>query len=291
MKETIGYKASKEMEEMLYKDSGIYKYKQIKKAASITLKSAHQEIELLWNQDVKYRPGFAIDGEYAKIPVFFSKVNGILDNKFKYWKYVKSLITKNSVLIRNFNIIKLNFFRRLRFKFINCFNNGNLDVEKLMKCKLYKYGTLQKSIQLHLIEKVKFIIDNRIFRGTFVSGTENKIITVFLNLPTNILRLIHNFDFTGKNPKIIYINVKSEMMPIEDAIIIVLLHYIGFDIVLFTPSGVNCIDQYLNVELINEYQIGEYAENVKIPNLYLCKIFFIIGGKIWDWIFQKLMSM
>ncbi len=291
MKETIGYKASKELEEMLYKDSGIYKYKQIEKAAAITLKSAHQEIEILWNQDVKYRPGFAIDGGYAKIPVFFSKVNGILDNRFNYWKHIKCLITKNSILVKKFHIIKLSFFRRLRFKFINVFNNDNLDVGKLTKSKLYKYGTLQKSIQNHLIEKVKFIIDNRIFRGTFVNGTENKIISVFLNLPANILHLIHNFDFAGKNPKIIYINVTNEMMPIEDAITLVLLHYIGFDVIIFTPSGVNCIDQYLNVDLINEYQIGNYEENVKIPNLYLNKIFFIIGGKIWDWIFQKLLSM
>ena len=71
MQETVGYKAKKEMDEILYKDSGIYRNRQIRKATTITLKHAYQEIEVLWDEEVKYRPGFLVDGEYAKIPVLF----------------------------------------------------------------------------------------------------------------------------------------------------------------------------------------------------------------------------
>ena len=275
MKETIGYKASKEMEEMLYKDSGIYKYKQIKKAASITLKSAHQEIELLWNQDVKYRPGFAIDGEYAKIPVIFSKINGIRNNIFDYWKGVRKLITKNTIIVKKPHILKLNFLKTFLYKSINCFNKDKLDISKLKKSWAYKkYYVLQNSIQEHLLEKIKFIIDNKVFKGTFISGMEKNIISTFLNLPNDVLRLIHKFDFTAKNPKLIYLNVENKIMPIEDAIIIILLHYVGFDILIFAPSGINCIDCLLNCELINEYDVGNYVYDTKIPKLYLNKILF-----------------
>ena len=273
MQETIGYKASKEMEELLYKDSGIYKYKQVNKAEIVTLKSAYEEIGIYWDQDVKFRPGFSVDADTAKLPVFFSKINGITENRFNYWKSIKDLMTKKSILVKKYNIIKLGFFKKLKYRFIACFDKNKLNLERLVRLKDYKYCTLPKPMQDHLLKCIYDIIQNKIFKGTFEYGVEKTIVAVFLSLPSNIMKLIHNFDFTGKNPKLIYISAENVVIPIEDAIILVLLHYIGLDVIIFTPNGTNCMGQYLNEDIINEYQIGNNVENVHVPNFIFVNSF------------------
>lgn len=60
MNESIGYKAKKELEKIIYNDSGIYRFKQYKKAESTQVLMSYDEIKILWDQEIKYRPGFRL---------------------------------------------------------------------------------------------------------------------------------------------------------------------------------------------------------------------------------------
>ncbi len=55
------------------------------------------------------------------------------------------------------------------------------------------------------------------------------------------------------------------MASLEDCIYILFLNLVGFDIVVFTPTGYRNIDKYIRSDLFDEYQIGEYMYNLKAP--------------------------
>jgi hypothetical protein len=88
-----------------------------------------------------------------------------------------------------------------------------------------------------------------------------------LNLPKEIIRMIQKFDFTKKNPKLIYINVSETVISLEDSILTAFLNLIGFDIVFFVPTGYQSVEKHFNRKLMEEHQIGEYKYDLQVPNL------------------------
>ena len=67
------------------------------------------------------------------------------------------------------------------------------------------------------------------------SGTEYTIVATVLNLNKEIVRLLQKFDFTKKNPKVIYINPTEKPISLEDSIVTAFLNLVGFDVVFFVP--------------------------------------------------------
>ena len=79
--------------------------------------------------------------------------------------------------------------------------------------------------------------------------------------------MIQNFDFTKKNPKLIYINTAETVISLEDSILTAFLNLIGFDIIFFVPTGYQSIERYFNGNIIEEHQIGEYKYDMQVTNL------------------------
>ena len=114
---------------------------------------------------------------------------------------------------------------------------------------------------------MQLLIDQRIIRGTFENGTEYTIVSTVLNLETDILRMIQKFDFTKKNPKLVYVITGETFLSLEDTITVAFLHLIGFDILFFVPTGYQCVERYFNQNIMEEHQLGEYMYDLSVPNL------------------------
>ena len=99
------------------------------------------------------------------------------------------------------------------------------------------------------------------------NGTEYTIIATILNLDKTIVRLIQRFDFTKKNPKLIYINTGEQMISLEDSILVAFLNLVGFDVLFFVPTGYQNVEKYFNKKLLEEHQIGEYIYDLQVPDL------------------------
>jgi len=87
---------------------------------------------------------------------------------------------------------------------------------------------------------------------------------------------MQNFDFTKKNPKIIYINTSESMIKPEEAILLEFLSLIGFDVVFFIPTGYQNIEKYYTSPIVEEHQIGEYIYDLTVPD------FSTITTKSWQ---------
>lgn len=80
--------------------------------------------------------------------------------------------------------------------------------------------------------------------------------------------MIQKFDFTKKNPKLLFINTTEKILSLEDSILVAFLNLVGFDILFFVPTGYQCIEKYLPTGYVNEHQIGDYLYDLSVPDFH-----------------------
>lgn len=113
------------------------------------------------------------------------------------------------------------------------------------------------------------MLDRRLIKDTFVNGTEYTVISVVLSLQKELVRMLQRFDFTKKNPKVVCISTAEQSPSLEDAIVLTFLNLVGFDVVIFVPTGYQTIERYLSESLMVEHQTGEYMYDLHVPNFDL----------------------
>lgn len=264
---TAAYQAERDLDALMYQDTGIYRNQQYLKANTVSLQTMYEEISILWDQELKYRPNFSVIDDTVNMPVIFSKICGVKDGMLSaYWSGIKNLLTPDTTVITNVPKITSTSPNPIKASATEFLKNGRLQKRKIKSHKAYQYGFLREPMQDYLLDKLQMLIEQRIIKGTFENGTEYTIISTALNLEKEVLRMIQKFDFTKKNPKIIYIITGETGLSLEDTIYTTFLNLIGFDILFFVPTGYQCIERYLSKNIIEEHQIGEYLYDLQIPN-------------------------
>ena len=146
------------------------------------------------------------------------------------------------------------------------FKNGRLQKGKLKAHKAYPYGFLREAMQDYLLDKLQLLIEQALIKGTFENGTEYTIVSTALNLDKSVLRLVQKFDFTKKNPKLVYLIPGETVLSLEDTIQAAFLNLVGFDILFFVPTGYQCVERFFNRPVVEEHQIGDYLYDLPVPN-------------------------
>lgn len=264
---TVAYQAEREMDSILYQNTGLYRAKQHQKAEAVTLQTMYEEISLLWDQELKYRPGFAAEGDTVTVPVLLEKICGIKDGPIlPYWLEIKKLVTPETTLVTKLpwqTGLEANPMKPYATQFLR---QGRLQREKIKQHKDYPYGILRPEIQDYLLDKLQVLLDEKLIAGTYQNGTEYTIVSTILGLPKDFLRRIQNFDFTKKNPKLIIISTTEETLSLEDSILVAFLNLVGFDILFFVPTGYQSIEKYFQKPFANEHQLGPYRYDLQVPD-------------------------
>lgn len=263
---TAAYHAERELDTLMYNDDTIFRDKQYDKARTVSLQTMDREIKILWETEIKYRPGFSTVDGYVNIPVIFSKFSGVKDgNVREYMIMLKKLMTPETVVVDKVPNILSTDANPIKEYATEFFKNGRLHRDKIKKSRAYRYGFLRDEMQDYILDKLEFLIAQKYIKGTFENGTEYTIVSVALNLPKEVTRLLQAFDFTKKNPKLLYINTSDELLSLEDTIYLTFLHLLGFDVALFVPTGYN-MEKYFNLKLMEEHQLGDYIYDIQIPD-------------------------
>lgn len=264
---TAAYQAEREMDSILYQNTGLYRARQHQKAEAVTLQTMYEEIGLLWDQELKYRPGFSAEGDTVTVPVLLEKICGIKDGPIlPYWLEIKKLVTPETTLVTKLpwqTGLEANPMKPYATQFLR---QGRLQREKIKQHKDYPYGILRPKIQDYLLDKLQVLLDEKLIAGTYQNGTEYTIVSMILGLPKDLLRRIQNFDFTKKNPKLIIISTTEETLSLEDSILVAFLNLVGFDILFFVPTGYQSIEKYFQKPFANEHQLGPYRYDLQVPD-------------------------
>lgn len=264
---TAAYHAERELDTLMYQDSGVYRSYQYARANTVTLQTMYEEIALLWKEEVKYRPNFSTVDGIVNIPAIFAKVSGVKDGQVQsYWQGIKALLTEDTFVVKQVPFIGPADPNPMKAHVAEFFRNGKIQRAKIKAHRDYPYGVLREEMQEHMLDKLQLLIDKKLIRGTFENGTEYTITATVLNLNKELVRLIQRFDFTKKNPKLIYINTGEEIISLEDSILAAFLNLVGFDILFFVPTGYQSVEKYFNRKLMEEHQIGDYLYDLQVPD-------------------------
>ena len=265
---TTAYSAEKELNSVLYTDTGLYREQQYSKSTSVTLKTTYDEIAILWDKEAKYRPSFKTDDHKVYVPNIFAKINGIKNGDLnKYIKDIKNLIIKDTLVYEKFPFV--NRYSNLSWESIQKFITGNtISFEKLRCSRDYKYSYLNEDTQRLIVEKIQELINLNWLKNTNEFNIYYVLLNTLLNLDKQTLMLLQQFDFTKTIPKIIVIDTDETMADITDCIYLLFLNLVGFDILIFTPTGYRNIENYIKEDVFENHIIGEYIFNVRLPHLY-----------------------
>ena len=265
---TVAFRAERELDEIMYQDSGMYREKQHSEANTISLQTMYEEISIIWDEEVRFRPNFSTSQDVVNIPVIFAKVCGVKDGKMDdYWINIKKLIkVEDCVFISKAPFLLHSDPNPVKAYATEYYKNRKLQKNVIKNSPGYQYGFLREEIQDYMLEKLLILIEDKLIKGTFENGTEYTIISTVLNLPKDIIRKIQKIDFTKKIPKLVYLNTTEDMVSLEDAIMVAYLNLIGFDIVYFAPTGYQSLEKFYNKKIMEEHQIGEYMYDLTVPN-------------------------
>lgn len=265
---TVAYEAEKELDTLLYGgNSGIYRPSQFNNVNSITLKTTYDEVFILWNQDSKFRPHFNTVGDLVEVGTIFTKIDGIPpEGKESYVSNIKQLLkTENTLYYDSLPFTNMIVNKDWSQFVRKCIFNNGVDFEKILNSSFYKYRLYSKATQDLIVDKIKellkldWLIDD-------IKNLTYEIIEVLFMLPDDIVKLIHNYDFTSNIPKLVIFGGKNEVCNLTDNIIIMFLKLIGFDIVVLAPTGYQILGDYIKPGLYNHITIGSYDYNISIEN-------------------------
>lgn len=264
---TAAYEAERELDGLMYQDSGLYRDRQYAKAEAVTLRVMYEEISILWDQELKYRPSFQVTGGTVSLPVLLEKICGVKDQDVgQYWLEIKKLTGPDTLVVPRLpwlDPLAPNPMKAAATRFLK---NGRLQRQTIKDHRDYAYSILRPEIQDHLLDKLQLLLDQRTIKGTYQNGTEYTVIAVALNLGKDLLRLVQKLDFTKKNPKVIVINTGEEVLSLEESILLAYLNLLGFDILFFIPTGYQCIERHFQRPFANEQQLGEYVYDLTPPD-------------------------
>lgn len=262
---TAASEAEGELTDIMYTGTGLYRRQQFMDSRSIVLQTTYDEIGILWNQEAKYRPGFEEFADKVMVPTIFAKISGVKEGNVPgYWREIASRMTPDTILIKHTPYIRNSDY--LSMGALNSiYKNGKWDVEKLKEHGSYKFEYLSGSVQSYLLSKLKELIDLNCFKGS--NEINAKIVSVFLNLDKQTVRMIQKYDFTKEIPKVILVHTTETMCSLEDCIYIAFLSLVGFDILIYSPTGYQTMDKYYTPELMAHHIIGEYIFDLTVPDL------------------------
>jgi hypothetical protein len=262
---TDAYRASKQLDQYLYSSDTFFRDFQFSKISALTLKTTIDEIDVLWHEQSKFRSGFKVEGDRAIVPNIFAKISGVkggdVENYFESIKYKlspMSIITRNTPSYkRDIDSHQLNIYR-------NYINGEHIIIQKLKNSTLNKFQYLSENIQNTIFEKMQEAADSRYLKLDF-SETLPQIIHVGLNLDKNILHLYQKFDFTKDIPKFVIIDSIEDTFSKVECIQLVLLNLLGFDILIYTPTGYRNLETFVDDSAFESYIQGEYKYKLSLP--------------------------
>lgn len=266
---TTAYDAAQELNQILYSDTGMFRDRQFARSQPVTLRTTYDEVAQLWPEEAQYRPSFRTEEGVVYVPNLFTKICGVDKGDLNlYWDSIRALVTPNTELVTALPFLAARtpeggINRNAARAFLH---NGRLDPRAIMAAPAYRYGYLPEDTQNYILEKIQALMDYDLIvdGGPDVPAV---MLSVLLNLDKELLRLVQSFDFTRAVPKLLVVDVTETMFTLEECILLAFLNLVGFDIVVFTPTGYRNLETHIRPDSFNTLNVGPFQFDLTVPDL------------------------
>ena len=293
---TYARKATNELEQTLYNDTGVYKPWQFSDGTTrpLILDSVIEDTMTYWNEAARMRPGFKTSGKTVHTPCFFTKINGIYADRNEYFELVQKLRSaKNCAFYETPHLTNVGFGQKRAIQYHNvqlqsssqsssanfnqqdlyslafCINpDQTINRDSVRSHVLYqKMLSLRTDLQEFLLSKLEetFANSNSSFFNFPITDKERvRLMAALFTAEDRLINLIDGYDFTGDIPKVVlYVNSRESFNQ-DDAMLLGLFRMIGMDIILLSPNGANNLELVISDKFINQIKLEEFAYDLEL---------------------------
>jgi hypothetical protein len=285
---TQSYLAERELDTFLYGGDTMFRDFQFSKMRALTLKTTFDEIDIMWHEPAKFRSGFSVYEGRVNIPNIFAKISGIKDNDTdEYWDEVRYKLSPKSKYIINAPTYKRDADAYTLRVYAPYHSGEKIHIDALKRSPLNKYGYLSEELQDTIFEKMQEAADSGFLKLDFAELIP-QIIYVGLGLDKEILRLLQKFDYTKDIPKIVIIDAIEDTFSKTECIQLVLYNLLGFDILIYTPTGYRNLETFIADTAFEVYTFSDFKYRMSVPRLKIPdKIPTRDEGGFFDRLFRK----
>ncbi len=282
---TYAKKATNELAQALYQDTGIYKPWQFSHGTTkpIIMDSVIEDTLTYWHEPARLRPGFKTEGNVVYTPTFFTKISGVYQDVNAYYELISNLRQAKRCLfyetphLTSANLSQAqgtlqtlaNINPQDLYSLAFCLNSDHTIKRDAIKQHIL-YGkmlTLRGELQEFILSKLEetFATNNLAFFNFNITDKERiRLMAALFTADERLINLIDSYDFTSDIPKIImYVNSR-ETFNQDDGMLLGLLRTMGMDIILLSPNGANNMEIVISDKFINAIKLEEFVYDLPL---------------------------
>lgn len=271
--QTITSRASEHVQQHLYDNAAInypWKYANHETRTRI-LNTTYDELFILSEAQLHLREGFSDEEGTVYLPVLFAKIEGVSLDKSDYVQKLQRLKSRElTYTATTFPLLQAQK-SNMQFHMRDASTNGKLDVEKMLQLGIWPFKNIPVGAQRNI---AKTMI--RLIESDFIAVANNQsrqeheqyLFGQMLLVPTEIIRLYQQFDYSYTNPTILlFIEENSGQMQRQDAVLLLFASMLGFDIFIYSPGASLSIEHYITEQLLNPYRLEKISFDETLENL------------------------
>lgn len=254
----------KTLDQVLYGDENFSRPNQYSDVESIILNVTKEDVTGLWGEEIKMRTGYGIENGKVIVPTLYAQITGLGNfSKRSYIDFVSDL-TQNSMCFvteaLEISPIKLKGDSSLKTMSDKHFNKKF--AEKVLS--MTPLSILSQEKQNLLIEKANEMIKKYKFNSIWDVLT---FAGILFAIPEALTQLIHVWDLTKVNPKIVMVLTGTRKLESKEEVMLQYLHAIGFDVLLFVPTGYGLVTEDLLRSGLQKIDLSNYNFSIQYSEI------------------------
>lgn len=254
----------KTLDQVLYGDENFSRPNQYSDVESIILNVTKEDVTGLWGEEIKMRTGYGIENGKVIVPTLYAQITGLGNfSKRSYIDFVSDL-TQNSMCFvteaLEISPIKLKGDSSLKTMSDKHFNKKF--AEKVLS--MTPLSILSQEKQNLLVEKANEMIKKYKFNSIWDVLT---FAGILFAIPEALAQLIHVWDLTKVNPKIVMVLIGTRKLESKEEVMLQYLHAIGFDVLLFVPTGYGLVTEDLLRSGLQKIDLSNYNFSIQYSEI------------------------
>lgn len=254
----------KTLDQVLYGDENFSRPNQYSDVESIILNVTKEDVTGLWSEEIKMRTGYGIENGKVIVPTLYAQITGLGNfSKRSYIDFVSDL-TQNSMCFvteaLEISPIKLKGDSSLKTMSDKHFNKKF--AEKVLS--MTPLSILSQEKQNLLVEKANEMIKKYKFNSIWDVLT---FAGILFAIPEALAQLIHVWDLTKVNPKIVMMLTGTRKLESKEEVMLQYLHAIGFDVLLFVPTGYGLVTEDLLRSGLQKIDLSNYNFSIQYSEI------------------------
>lgn len=259
--ESVTLQLQREMEDTLLSGSGVYRAWQFRDGYTKPLFIRSTVIDLMNNycEPSRVRDGFKVSGKVVTIPNYFFQIDGVYNDEEEYKKLVQMCIsTPNTLVLEDCGrcLLGRDVEDDEKLKLTFCMlSDGTFDITEIKKLPFYPWDKYRDALEDFMLNKINDLFNDCMYKKKLSQEDKFSLICDVLKMNESVIKMADNFDYTDKIPKLVIFLNKEDFI---DDRILYLIGYIvtlGFDVVIFSPSGLISIDSVFELKRFNNERL------------------------------------